>query len=80
MARAIGSSREQQTKFTGSSAGRARVEAYALTGSEAIGMHDADGADWIWMTFGMGAWVIVVGLVVYVAVRLAMRDRHQGER
>lgn len=43
-------------------------------------MHDADGGDWIWMTFGMGAWVIVFGLVVYVAVRLAMRDRHGGER
>jgi heme/copper-type cytochrome/quinol oxidase subunit 2 len=43
-------------------------------------MHGVDGGDWIWMTFGMGAWVIVIGLVVYVAVRLATHDRHGSER
>lgn len=43
-------------------------------------MHGADGGDWIWMTFGMGAWVIVIGLVVYVSVRLVMRARDGSER
>jgi hypothetical protein len=43
-------------------------------------MHGADGGDWIWMTFWMVAWVIVIGLVVYVSVRLATRDRHGSER
>ena len=43
-------------------------------------MMDGDGSDWIWMTFGMGAWVIVIGVVVYLAVRLANRDKHGRER
>ena len=34
-----------------------------------------DGWDWFWMTFAMGFWVVVLGVVVYAAVRLAQRDR-----
>jgi len=33
-----------------------------------------DGWDWFWMPFMMGFWVVVLGVVVYVAVRLAQRD------
>lgn len=32
-----------------------------------------DGWDWLWMTFGMGFWIVLIGVVVYVAVRLAQR-------
>jgi len=32
-----------------------------------------DGWDWIWMTFMMGFWVALFGVVVYIAVRLAQR-------
>jgi hypothetical protein len=43
-------------------------------------MHGADGGDWIWMTFAMSFWLILIGLVVYAAVRLGTRDRHGSER
>lgn len=32
-----------------------------------------DGFDWLWMTFMMGFWIVLIGLVVFVAVRLAQR-------
>jgi hypothetical protein len=32
-----------------------------------------DGWDWLWMTFMMGFWVILLGVVVYLAVRLGRR-------
>jgi flagellar biogenesis protein FliO len=32
-----------------------------------------DGWDWFWMSFMMIVWIVLVGLVVYVAVRLANR-------
>ena len=32
-----------------------------------------DGSDWVWMTFMMGFWVALLGVVVYIAVRLAQR-------
>jgi hypothetical protein len=32
-----------------------------------------DGLDWLWMTFMMGFWIVLIGGVVYVAVRLAQR-------
>lgn len=32
-----------------------------------------DGTDWIWMTLMMSFWVVLLGAVVYVAVRLAQR-------
>jgi hypothetical protein len=28
-----------------------------------------DGWDWLWMTFGMGFWIVLIGVVVYFAVR-----------
>ena len=43
-------------------------------------MHWMDGWDWAWMTFMMGFWVVLLGVVVYVAVKLATRpprDRRQ---
>lgn len=35
--------------------------------------HWMDGWDWFWMSFVMIFWILVLGLVVYVAVRLANR-------
>ena len=43
-------------------------------------MHWMDGWDWAWMTLMMGFWVVLLGVVVYVAVKLATRpptDRGQ---
>jgi hypothetical protein len=34
-----------------------------------------NGADWLWMSLTMAFWVVVLGVVVYVAVRIAT-DRH----
>jgi hypothetical protein len=35
--------------------------------------HWTDGWGWLWMTFVMVLWVVVLGAVVYAAVRLAHR-------
>ena len=43
-------------------------------------MHDMNGVDWIWMTLVMGVWILVIGAVVYAAVRLATRDRRGSTR
>ena len=32
-----------------------------------------DAWDWLWMTFMMGFWLVLIGVVVYLAVRLAQR-------
>jgi hypothetical protein len=32
-----------------------------------------DGSDWIWMTLMMSFWVVLLGVAVYIAVRLAQR-------
>ena len=32
-----------------------------------------DGWDWLWMTLMVGFWLVVLGAVVYLAVRLAQR-------
>ena len=32
-----------------------------------------DGSDWLWMSLMMVFWVVVLGAVVYTAVRLAQR-------
>ena len=32
-----------------------------------------DSWDWLWMSFMMGFWLVVLGAVVYLAVRLAQR-------
>jgi len=43
-------------------------------------MYWDDGWDWFWMTFMLGFWVVVLGLAVYAAVRLAQRDRDGTRR
>ncbi len=37
-----------------------------------------DGWDWFWMTFMMGFWVVLLGVAVYIAVKLAADGR--GEK
>jgi hypothetical protein len=32
-----------------------------------------NGWDWLWMTLMMGFWLVVLGAVIYIAVRLAHR-------
>lgn len=32
-----------------------------------------DGWDWLWMSFIMSFWIVMLGVVVYIAVRLARR-------
>jgi heme/copper-type cytochrome/quinol oxidase subunit 2 len=32
-----------------------------------------DGWDWLWMTLMMGFWLVVLGAVIFIAVRLAQR-------
>ena len=36
-------------------------------------MYWMTGWDWIWMTFMMVFWIVVLGAVVYIAVRVAQR-------
>lgn len=36
-------------------------------------MHWMDGWDWVWMSFMMVFWVVLLGAVVYFAVRLLQR-------
>lgn len=36
-------------------------------------MHWMNGWDWVWMSFMMTFWLIVLGAIVYAAVRLAQR-------
>ncbi len=37
-------------------------------------MHWMDGWDWFWMSSMMVFWLVVLGAVIYVAVRLANRS------
>lgn len=37
--------------------------------------HNMSGWDWLWGTFMMGFWLVLVGLVVYVVVKWAQGDR-----
>ena len=39
--------------------------------------HDMSGLDWLWGSFMMGFGVVVIGVVVYIAVRLAQGDRER---
>ena len=39
----------------------------------------ADGWGWVWMSFMMVFWVVVLGAVVYAAVRLAHRTPREGK-
>ena len=44
-------------------------------------MHDyVDGWDWVWMTTMMVSLIVLTGAVVYAAVRLAQRERHNQEK
>jgi heme/copper-type cytochrome/quinol oxidase subunit 2 len=43
-------------------------------------MHSIDGADWLWMSFMMVFWLVVLGAVVYAAVRLAQRPPREGKQ
>lgn len=40
-------------------------------------MYWHDGWDWFWMIPMMLLWILVLGAVVYAAVRLANHDSHQ---
>jgi len=40
-------------------------------------MYWHDGWDWFWMVPMMLVWIVLVGAVVYAAVRLANCDSHQ---
>jgi heme/copper-type cytochrome/quinol oxidase subunit 2 len=33
--------------------------------------------DWLWMTLMILLWVVVIGAVVYTAVRLALQHQHR---
>ena len=37
-----------------------------------------DGWDWLWMTLTMSLWLVALGLIVYIAVKLAQRDRGEA--
>lgn len=34
-----------------------------------------NGWDWLWTTMMMGFWLVVLGAVIFIAVRLAQRPR-----
>ena len=36
-----------------------------------------DGSDWVWMTLSMTVGIVVLGAVIYAAVRLANRNSQQ---
>lgn len=36
--------------------------------------------DWLWMTLMVLLWLVVVGGIVYAAVRLALSHQHQPRR
>ncbi|MGZ4314648.1 MAG: hypothetical protein ACXVRS_02320 [Gaiellaceae bacterium] len=42
--------------------------------------HHMDGYDWFWMIPMMLLWVLVLGIAVYGAVRLAVNDEHSPRR
>ena len=41
-------------------------------------MDHMSGWDWLWMTFMMGFWIILIGVVVYLAVWFARRTPRAG--
>jgi heme/copper-type cytochrome/quinol oxidase subunit 2 len=54
-------------------AGRRRLKTQ-LTQEKGGAMHTwIDGWGWLWMTLMMGFWLVVLGAVIYIAVRLAHR-------
>ena len=42
------------------------------------GWDHMDGWDWLWGTLMMGFWIVLLGLVVYIAVRVAHHDHDRG--
>jgi hypothetical protein len=42
-------------------------------------VHWMNGWDWVWMTFMMVFWVVLLGAVIYAAVRLALRPPREGK-
>lgn len=40
-------------------------------------MHWMDGWDWLWMSFMMVFWIVLLGAVVFMAVRLAQGPRER---
>lgn len=66
------------------SAIRVRTDVRAFCASQAGGTQAEggvammDGWDWLWMPFAMGLWLLVIGAVVYIAVRLAQRPPRAG--
>lgn len=42
--------------------------------------HSMSGWDWLWGSLMMGFWILLVGAVVYVAVRLASSERGRRSR
>jgi hypothetical protein len=46
---------------------------------EVFAVHWMNGWDWAWMTFMMVFWVVLLGAVVYAAVRLAHRPPREGK-
>lgn len=43
-------------------------------------MHGYGGWDWFWMVPMMLFWIVILGLIVYGAVRFALRDEHRTTR
>jgi len=42
-------------------------------------MHDwVNGWDWVWMSFMMVLWVVLIGAAIYIAVRLAQKPPREG--
>ena len=42
--------------------------------------HDMNGWDWLWGTLMMGFWIVLIGAVVYIAVKLAQGNSGRGDR
>jgi len=47
---------------------------------EEADMYWHNGWDWLWMTFVMGFWLVVLGVVIYLAVRFALGDHDRTRR
>ena len=65
--------------FTGSSHERPMFGAWTLE-LKGVVMHLwMNNWDWFWMTFMVVFWVVVLGAVVFIAVRLAQRPPREGK-
>lgn len=56
----------------------AAVHAY-LESEGGVLVHWMNGWGWAWMTFMMVFWVVLLGAVIYAAVRLAQRPPREGK-